>query len=110
MVDSERARDLEQMLAERTEERDELREVLSEVSAYLSVGSGDENTTAHQYRNRIMDGMKLHNQQAGTLISDLTTQLAAVTAERDALKTELEKVTELMGGLITHLKAMKGEQ
>jgi len=37
-------------------------------------------------------------------------ELAAVTAERDALKSVVEKVTELMGGLITHLKAMKGEQ
>ena len=37
-------------------------------------------------------------------------RLAAVTAERDALKSVVEKVTELMGGLITHLKAMKGEQ
>jgi hypothetical protein len=40
----------------------------------------------------------------------LETELAAVTAERDALKSVVEKVTELMGGLITHLKAMKGKQ
>ena len=45
-----------------------------------------------------------------TFAVDMERQLSAVTAERDALKSVVEKVTELMGGLITHLKAMKSEQ
>ena len=51
-----------------------------------------------------------HREEAHREIEQLELELAAVTADRDALKSVVEKVTELMGGLITHLKAMKGEQ
>lgn len=40
-------------------ERDDLREVLSEISLYLSVGMGDETTTAKQYHDRILEGIKM---------------------------------------------------
>lgn len=39
-------------------ERDEARDVLEEISLYLSSGMGDENTTAQQYKERILDGVK----------------------------------------------------
>ena len=40
-------------------ERDELRDVLEELSLYLSVGMGDETTTAKQYKERILEGIKM---------------------------------------------------
>jgi hypothetical protein len=39
-------------------ERDDARDVLEEISLYLSSGIGDENTTAQQYKERILDGIK----------------------------------------------------
>ena len=39
-------------------ERDDARDVLDEISLYLSSGMGDENTTAQQYKERILDGVK----------------------------------------------------
>lgn len=40
-------------------ERDEFRDVLSDISLYLSVGMGDETTTAKQYHDRILEGIKM---------------------------------------------------
>lgn len=98
------ARKLERELAAEKERSEGFREVLADVSTYLSVGSGDENTTAKKYMDRIMDGMKLHNDQSGKLIAELTEQLAAVTAEREAFKVEYEsraiwirKMLEILG-------------
>lgn len=42
-----------------TEERDEARDALSEISLYLSVGIGDESTTAQQYYERIIEGIAM---------------------------------------------------
>ena len=39
-------------------ERDDARDVLEGISLYLSSGIGDENTTAQQYKERILDGVK----------------------------------------------------
>lgn len=39
-------------------ERDEAREALSQIAFYLSVGMGDETTTAQQYQQRILEGIK----------------------------------------------------
>jgi len=41
------------------QERDELRDVLEQLSLYLSVGMGDETTTAKQYKERILEGIKM---------------------------------------------------
>lgn len=40
-------------------QRDEAREVLAEISLYLSVGMGDQSTTAKQYHDRILEGIKM---------------------------------------------------
>ena len=40
-------------------ERDEARDALSEIALYLSVGMGDESTTAKQYYERILEGIKM---------------------------------------------------
>lgn len=40
-------------------EHDEARDVLSEIALYLSVGMGDESTTAKQYYERILEGIKM---------------------------------------------------
>lgn len=40
-------------------ERDEARGALSEIALYLSVGMGDETTTAQQYKQRILEGIKM---------------------------------------------------
>jgi hypothetical protein len=39
-------------------QRDAAMDVLEEISLYLSSGIGDENTTAQQYKDRIIDGIK----------------------------------------------------
>jgi hypothetical protein len=39
-------------------QRDAAMDVLEEISLYLSSGIGDENTTALQYKDRILDGIK----------------------------------------------------
>lgn len=39
-------------------QRDAAIDVLEEISLYLSSGIGDENTTAQQYKERILDGIK----------------------------------------------------
>ena len=39
-------------------QRDAAMDVLEEISLYLSSGIGDENTTAQQYKERILDGIK----------------------------------------------------
>ena len=39
-------------------QRDAAMDVLEEISLYLSSGIGDENTTAQQYKKRILDGIK----------------------------------------------------
>lgn len=39
-------------------QRDAAMDVLEEISLYLSSGIGDENTTAQQYKQRILDGIK----------------------------------------------------
>lgn len=39
-------------------QRDEAMDVLEQISLYLSSGIGDENTTAQQYKERILDGIK----------------------------------------------------
>ena len=39
-------------------QRDAAMDVLEEISLYLSSGIGDENTTAQQYKDRILDGIK----------------------------------------------------
>ena len=39
-------------------QRDAAMDVLEEISFYLSSGIGDENTTAQQYKERILDGIK----------------------------------------------------
>lgn len=65
VVPTKVASDIEQKLAQITEERDEMKELLADISAYLSVGSGDETTTPQQYRQRIFDGMINHNKQMG---------------------------------------------
>ena len=40
-------------------ERDGARDVLSEIALYLSVGMGDKSTTAKQYYERILEGIKM---------------------------------------------------
>lgn len=42
-------------------ERDEALDVLSNISSYLGCGIGDDTTTARQYNEMIMDGIKLLN-------------------------------------------------
>ena len=86
-------------LEKMTAERNEMRDILSEVCAFLSVGSGDENTTAESFRERIKDGFDIlfspfreiqqrMNEAAKSCI------LSAVVAERDALKTEIQSLIE----------------
>ena len=40
-------------------ERNEARDVLSEIALYFSVGMGDETTTAKQYYERILEGIEM---------------------------------------------------
>ena len=96
---------LERKLAERTNERDALHEVLSDVSAYLSVGSGDEKTTAQQFRERIMDGMRNHNDQAGTLITDLSTKLAKCKDDMLKAQTEVLVLESQLAGYLLSIAA-----
>lgn len=50
---------IELKLRQLIRERDEARDALSEIALYLSVGMGDESTTAKQYYERILDGIKM---------------------------------------------------
>ena len=59
VIDTEFARKLERELAAVTEQRDEAREALSKLAFYLSVGMGDESTTAQAYHDRIIQGITM---------------------------------------------------
>ena len=50
---------LESELTAVTEQRDEAREALSNIAFYLSVGMGDESTTAQVYHDRIIQGITM---------------------------------------------------
>lgn len=52
-------KDLTHEIRSLKEQRNELRDVLEELSLYLSVGMGDETTTAKQYKERILEGIKM---------------------------------------------------
>lgn len=52
-------KDLTREICSLKEQRNELRDVLEELSLYLSVGMGDETTTAKQYKERILEGIKM---------------------------------------------------
>jgi hypothetical protein len=96
-------------LAERTEERDAAKAGYAAMNTRI-YGKGGECFELDKARDEL-DAVtaKLDNLERSIL--DLShPNIAGLLKERDALKSVVEKVTELMGGLITHLKAMKGEQ
>jgi hypothetical protein len=66
------------------EERDEAREVLEAISLHLSVGMGDESTTAAQYHERILEGIKM-------LTDPLIEKWQAVGKERDEARRERDE-------------------
>lgn len=68
-------------------ERDEAREVLEAISLYLSVGMGDESTTAAQYHERILEGMKM-------LTDPLIEKWQAVGKERDEAREDARLLAE----------------
>ena len=65
-------------------ERDEAREALSEIALYLSVGMGDETTTAQQYKQRILEGIKM-------LSEPIVNLWKQAEKERDEARKELEE-------------------
>lgn len=69
-------------------ERDEAREALSSISLYLSVGMGDETTTAQQYEQRILDGIKM-------LAEPIAKLWKQAEKERDEAREALMKIEHL---------------
>jgi hypothetical protein len=80
---------LEKELVAAQRERDEAREALSALSLYLSMGIGDNSTTAQQYYERILEGMEL-------LTTPIVEQLAATERERDEAREEIERIKNML--------------
>ena len=70
-------------------ERDEAREVLSELLLYLSAGMGDETTTPQQYQTRILEGIKM-------LTDPITDLWKQAEQERDEAREKLCKVLQIL--------------
>ena len=70
----------------------EAREALSELAFYLSVGSGDDSTTAEAYKKRITNGIN-------AFTDPLVRQLEGARASRDAAESKLAKWVAAADGL-----------
>jgi len=86
------------------QERDEARYALSKISLYLSVGMGDESTTAKQYYERILDGIGMLTTPIMQMLDqsrierdEARAEIATVTAQRDRLAEALESVINADG-------------
>lgn len=75
-------------------ERDEAREVLSEIALYLSAGMGDESTTASQYQDRILEGIKL---LTDPMVQNWKEALKERDEAREKIKRQAERIRELEG-------------
>lgn len=67
-----------------TQQRDEARDALSKISLYLSVGMGDNSTTAHQYYERIIEGIQM-------LTRPIMQMLEKAREQRDEARECLER-------------------
>ena len=74
-------------LAQVERERDEARDALSEIAFYLSVGLGDETTTPQQYKERILDGIKM-------LTDPIMALWKQAERERDEAREALRNLTQ----------------
>ena len=71
--------------------RDEARDALSKIALYLSVGMGDETTTAKQYYERILEGIKMLTDPIQDRIKTLEEMLDMQTKIVLDLETRLMK-------------------
>lgn len=71
------------------QERDELRDVLEELSLYLSVGMGDETTTAKQYKERILEGIKMLTDPLVDRIKESEKKIIELTRETRELQSQV---------------------
>jgi uncharacterized coiled-coil DUF342 family protein len=109
MVPPETARKLERELTAMTEQRDRLRkriaeleedwnearDALSKISLYLSVGMGDNSTTAHQYYERIIEGIQM-------LTRPIMQMLEKAREQRDELAEVLQDIYNYAKGKKPH--------
>jgi hypothetical protein len=70
-------------------ERDEARDVLSEIALYLSVGMGDETTTAKQYKERILEGIKILTDPLMDRIKESEKKIVELTRETRELQSQV---------------------
>jgi septal ring factor EnvC (AmiA/AmiB activator) len=81
-------------------ECDEMRDVLSEISLYLAVGMGDDRTTAKQYYDRIIEGIKM-------LTEPIVKNWNQVKHERKEMKEAIENYYKVKGRHNSQIAAAK---
>jgi signal transduction histidine kinase len=87
-------------------ERDEARDALSDISLYLSVGMGDNSTMAHQYYERIIEGIQMLTRPITQMLDEARADAEKAKAYKKVLKTTNENLKRERDKLAEALRHM----